>query len=139
MLGLQCRGVKEDGDHGVAVCDNFILCLQQLVHCLKAGAVSTFGGVTNLQGFRRMISFLTAAVKIADRFNFSLFVEAPERPRLSVTSSNALSSFISRAAAMYWIPADRLTERVQQDKNNIVRVDVFEGYKSDLIIYCKKQ
>ena len=37
MLGLKRCGVEEDGDHGVAVCDNLTLRLQQLVHCLKEG------------------------------------------------------------------------------------------------------
>lgn len=40
VLSLKRCGVKEDGDHGVAVCDNLTLRLQQLVHCLKEGGLN---------------------------------------------------------------------------------------------------
>ena len=40
MLGLKRCGVEEDGNHGVAVCDNLVLRLQQLVHCLKEGGLN---------------------------------------------------------------------------------------------------
>lgn len=40
VLCLKRSGVEEDGNHGVAVCDNLILRLQQLVHCLKEGGLN---------------------------------------------------------------------------------------------------
>ena len=105
-----------------------------------------------IQGFRRIISFLTAAVNIADRFNFSLFVEAPDRPRFSVTSSNTLSIFKPSAVAAYRYDEEvlftinyraGLTTAYYVEYNgvkySVTRIDTFEGYKQDITLYCKRQ